>query len=355
MTAADARPRARHPRSIAMRHNQQILLAARPLGHLDEGHFRLAEGPVPALAAGQFLMENKYLALDAGFRQWMNAGASDNYLSAMPLDAPVQSIVLGVVVESRHPDYREGDLLMGRTAWERYSIADGSDLMTRIEPAADIPLHEYLCALGPAGMTAYFGLLDIGQPRAGDEVLVSAAAGGVGAIVGQIAKIKGCRAVGITGGEDKCAWIREQLGYDAAINHRAPAGVAAQIEALLPNGIDIFFDNVGGAMLDTAMAHLAERARIVLCGAISQYDTTGEHTGVHHMWELITKRARAEGFMFSDYVDRYPAAMEEMAGWIRAGKLKSPVAITTGIEHTARAYCDMLDGRSLGKCLVKLD
>lgn len=337
-----------------MTNNQQILLSSRPTDSLGPEHFTLAERPLPALENGQFLVENLYLSLDAGFRQWMNEGASDNYLTAMPLDQAVQSIVLGRVVESRNPAFTPGMTVMGRTAWEQYSIADGTDLMTVIETAADIPLHEYLCALGPSGMTAYFGLIDIGQVKAGDNVLVSAAAGGVGSVVGQIARIKGCRTVGITSSDKKCAWLREELRYDAAINHRAAEGLLAQIQREFPTGIDIFFDNVGGEILDTAMQHLALKARIVLCGAISQYDKTGQHSGAHHLWELITKRARAEGFMFSDYVERYPAAMEDISGWIRQGKLKSPAVIVDGIENTAQAFCDMLTGHNMGKCLVRL-
>ncbi len=211
-----------------MTQNKQILLASRPGDSLREENFALAENPLPAIGDGQFVIENIYLSLDAGFRQWMNEGASDNYLSAMPLGEPVQSIVLGRVAESRNPDFPEGSLVMGRTAWEEYSIADGSDLMTVIEPAAGVPLHEYLSALGPSGMTAYFGLLDIGRPEAGDNVLVSAAAGGVGSIVGQIANIHDCHTVGITGSAEKCRWLREELGYDAAINYPGRAATPAR-------------------------------------------------------------------------------------------------------------------------------
>ncbi|MCK9564299.1 MAG: NADP-dependent oxidoreductase [Bacteroidales bacterium] len=337
-----------------MQQNSQIVLSSHPSGSLTVDNFRLVEAPLAALEEGQFLIENRYLALDAGFRQWMNAGSGDNYLPAMPLGKAVQSIVLGQVVDSRHADYPVGTTVMGRTAWEQYSIADGSDLMTIIDAEADIPLHEYLCALGPAGMTAYFGLLDIGNPSAGETVVVSAAAGGVGAIVGQIAAIKGCRVLGITSSEDKAAWLRDELGYHGTLNYRREPGLLTQLEEQVPAGMDILFDNVGGAVLDTCMQHLAEGARLVLCGAISQYDHTGQHEPVHNLWQLITKRARAQGFMFSDYIDRYPDAMAEMASWIRAGKLKSPVTISTGIESTAAAYCDMLTGKSRGKCLVRL-
>jgi len=337
-----------------MQQNRQIVLSSHPTSSLTVDNFRLVETPIPALKEGQFLIKNQYLALDAGFRQWMNAGSGDNYLPSMPLGKAVQSIVLGQVIDSRHTDYPVGTTVMGRTSWEQYSIADGSDLMTTLTPETDIPLHEYLCALGPAGMTAYFGLLDIGNPSPGENVVVSAAAGGVGTIVGQIARIKGCRVLGITSSEDKANWLRDELGYHSTLNYRREPGLLAQLKEQVPEGIDIFFDNVGGATLDTCMQHLAEGARLVLCGAISQYNHTGQHEPVHNLWQLITKRARAQGFMFSDYIQRYPQAMAEMATWIKVKKLKSPVTVSTGIESTAAAYCDMLTGKSRGKCLVSL-
>lgn len=338
-----------------MQKNRQIVLAAHPSGPLSADHFRLQETPLQALNEGEFLIRNQYLALDAGFRQWMNAGSGDNYLPAMQLGNPVQSIVLGQVIESRNADYPAGTTVMGRTAWEEYSIADGSDLMTVLAPEQDIPLAEYLCALGPAGMTAYFGLLDIGNPTAGETVVVSAAAGGVGSIVGQIARIKGCQVLGITSSEEKASWLRNELGYHGTLNYRREPGLLTQLQTLAPQGIDIFFDNVGGTLLDTCMQHLAEGARLVLCGAISQYDHTDRHDPVYNLWQLITKRARVQGFMFSDYIDRYPAAMADMAAWIREGKLKSPVTISRGIEATPAAFCDMLSGKSRGKCLVRLE
>lgn len=334
---------------------QQIVLDKRPDGALQPGDFKLVETTLPALAAGQFLIRNRILSLDAGFRQWMNAGASDNYLAEMPLQAPVQSIVLGEILESRNPAYPVGSHIVGRTAWESHSIADGSDLMTIIDPDSGVAPEQYLSALGPSGMTAYFGLLNIGQPRAGDTVLVSAAAGGVGSLVGQLAKIMGCRTIGISSSAQKCQWLVSDLGYDQAINYNDPRGLDQQLSELAPDGIDIYFDNVGGAMLDTALKHLALNARVVLCGAISQYDDASAHSGIRNMWELITKRARAEGFMFSDYIDDYAAASAELAQWIAAGKLTAPLNLSHGIASTPAAFCDMLTGKNRGKSLVILD
>lgn len=333
--------------------NQQILLKSRPTGIPTESDFELRDIELPELKQGQFLIKNEYLPLDAGFRQWMNEGSGDNYLPAMPLGEAVQSIVLGRVVDSRHADYPTGTVVMGRTAWELYSIADGSDLMMKIDADPDISLHEYVCALGPAGMTAYFGLLDVGKPKPGDTVLISAAAGGIGAFVGQIARIKGCRVVGISGSDEKCRWLETDLGFDATVNYKLTLNLAGALSDALPNGANIVFDNVGGTMLDEMLLQLAEGARVVLCGAVSQYDRE-EHQGIRHLWQLVTKRAKAEGFMFSDYVDRFPAAMKEIGSWVKTGQLKSPATITQGLESTPRAFADMLSGRSRGKALVKV-
>jgi len=337
-----------------MRQNKQVILKQRPQGAATKSDFSVCAGDVPSLDSGQFLVRNLYLSLDAGFRKWMNQGADDNYLTAMPLDAPVQSIVLGQVIETRHPSYPIGTLVLGRKAWEGYSTFSDADFVQKLESDPSFPLHEYLAALGPTGLTAYFGLLDIGQPRPGDIVLVSAAGGAVGSVVGQIARIKGCRTIGITSSPEKCSWLKESLGYDAVLNHRAPEGLEAQIRRELPEGFDIYFDNVGGRMLDLALQNMKERARVVLCGAISEYDKTGSHTGIHHMWEFVTKRASAAGFMFSDYVERYPEAIRQMAEWIRQGKLRSVVEFYEGIEETPRAFCDMMSGKSRGKCIVKI-
>lgn len=334
--------------------NKQILLKHRPQGAVRETDFshHVAEAPVPG--QDQFLVQNLYFSMDAGFRKWMNGGTDDNYLTAMPLDAPVQSIVLGRVIDSHHADYPVGTLVLGRKAWESYSVFSDGDFVQRLEHDGSFPLHEFVATLGPTGMTAYFGLLDIGKPKAGETVLVSAAGGAVGSVVGQIARILGCRTAGIAGSAEKCRWLKEVLGYDAAVNYRDPAGLAVQLQRELPDGFDIYFDNVGGEMLDTAIQHMKQGARIVLCGAISQYDQVERESGIFHMWEFIVKRATAAGFMFSDYVGEYPAAVRQLTAWMSQGKLKSVVEIYEGIEHAPKAFCDMLSGKSRGKCIVKL-
>lgn len=334
--------------------NKQILLHKRPQDILEESDFIVSESAIPEVGPGQFLVRNEYFSLDAGFRKWMNEGADDAYLTAMPLGAPVQSIVLGRVVASEHPGFPLDSVVLGRMSWEEYSLFDDSEFVQKLDYDGSFPLHEFVAALGPTGMTAYFGLLDIGRPRAGETVLVSAAGGAVGSVVGQIARILGCRTIGITSSEEKCRWLKDDLGYDAAINHRAPDGLAARMAAEMPDGFDIYFDNVGGPMLDLAVQNMKMNARVVLCGAIADYGHTGQESGVFHMWQFIVKRATAAGFMFSDYVERYPEAVAQLSIWLREGKLKSVVDIRQGIEQTPKAFCDMLAGNSRGKCIVRL-
>jgi NADPH-dependent curcumin reductase CurA len=337
-----------------MRKNTQVVLAARPELVMKVTDFALKEVEVPPLEAGQYLIQNKYLSMDAGFRKWMNEGADDNYLSTMELGNPVYSMILGHVVESRNPDFPEGTVVLGRTFWESYSIVGSEDFVTRLDHDGSIPLNEFVSTMGPTGMTAYFGFLDVGQPKAGEEVLVSAAGGAVGSVVGQLAKNAGCRTVGISSSDEKCAWLIDTLGYDAAINYNAPEGLAAQIERELPNGFDIYFDNVGGSMLDVAMQHMKEYARIVLCGAISQYGNMNKPAPVYNMWEFITKRATARGYMFTDYIEDYPAAIAELGSWMQEGKLKSVINTYNGIEETPMALFDMINGANRGKNIVEL-
>jgi NADPH-dependent curcumin reductase CurA len=337
-----------------MRTNKQVVLTARPGTVIKVTDFALQEVEVSPLEPGQYLVQNQYLSMDAGFRKWMNEGADDNYLSTMELGHPVQSMILGHVIESRNEDFPEGTTVMGRTFWENYSIAGSEDFVTRLDHDGSIPLKEFVSTMGPTGMTAYFGFLDVGKPIAGEEVLVSAAGGAVGSIVGQLAKIAGCRVVGISSSDDKCAWLIDTLGYDAAINYNAPEGLTAQVEREFPDGFDIYFDNVGGSMLDVAMQNMKEHARIVLCGAISQYDHMKQPDPVYNMWEFITKRATARGYMFTDYIEHYPAAIAKLGQWMQEGKLKSVINTYHGIEQTPQAFCDMINGANRGKNIVEL-
>jgi NADPH-dependent curcumin reductase len=330
-----------------------VVLHKHPNGTIQESDFAVADVPKPVLKEGFFITRNSVISLDAGFRAWMNAGAGDNYLQGMQIGDPVQSIVLGEVVESANSDYPVGTIVNARTAWEEYSLLDGSDLCAPLEPASDLPLAEYMATLGPTGMTAWVGLFEIGKPQANDVVVVSAAGGAVGTVVGQLAKAAGCRTIGLTSSAEKAQWLVESVGFDAAISRESDPDLLTALLREAPDGINLFFDNVGGAVLNDAMGHLAENARLVLCGAISQYETAPQ--SVTNCWELITKRARMEGFMFSDYADQFPAILADLEQRMRDGTLKSFDQQYVGIEKTAQAFCDMMQGRSRGKCLVVLE
>ena len=330
-----------------------VNLARHPTGAVTPEDFEVVEVPLPDVPEGWFLIKNRVFSLDAGFRQWMSAGAGDNYLTGMQLNEPVQSIVLGEVIESRHPDYAVGTLVNARTAWEEISLLDGSDLCSPLVAANDLALPEYMSTLGPTGITAWLGLIRVGQPKSGDVVVVSAAGGAVGTIVGQLAKAAGCRTVGLVSTTEKAQWLTEEVGYDVAISREAQPDLDRALAEAAPDGIDLFFDNVGGSVLNTVMQQLREGARLVLCGAISQYEAEVEP--VTNTWELITKRARMEGFMFSDYAEEFPAVIQILESQLRTGALKTFDQRYQGIEQTPVAFCDMMSGASNGKCLVILD
>lgn len=340
---------------MSERRNRRVLLKARPDGASRESDFALEEVPIGPIAEGQFLLRNLYLSLDAGFRQWMDEGSGDDYLPAMELGAPVMGLVLGEVVESRNPDYAVGERVMGRTRWESHSVADGSDYMTKMVGVDDsAPLSHFLGVLGPTGLTAYFGMRDVGEPKEGETVLISTAAGAVGSVAAQIAKIHGCRVIGMTSTDEKCRWLVEQLGLDAAINYRRDGGLEAGIREHCPDGIDVYFDNVGGQALDTVLAHLRIGARVVMSGALSNYNSTEPSPGPYNMFKIITQRATMQGFMVTDYVDQYPAAIEQLATWIQEGELKGVEEVVDGIENTPRAWCRMFQGGNRGKLVVRL-
>jgi NADPH-dependent curcumin reductase CurA len=339
-----------------MTSNQRVLLRARPQGAPRESDFELEKGPIPTVGDGQFLIKNLYLSLDAGFRQWMNEGAGDEYMQAMALNEPVTGLVLGEVVESRHADYAKGDVIMGRTRWESYSVADGTDYMTKMEAVdPDVPLSCYLGVLGPTGLTAYFGMRDVGQPREGETVVISTAAGAVGSVAAQLAKIHGCRTIGLTSTDDKCRWLVDELGLDAAINYRAPGGLEAGLARHCPDGVDVYFDNVGGPTLDTMLAHLRIGARVVMSGALAGYNASEPLPGPYNMFKIITQRATMKGFMVTDYVAEYPTAIQQLTAWLKEGRLKNAEEVVEGVENTGAAFCRMFAGGTRGKLVVRVD
>jgi NADPH-dependent curcumin reductase len=328
--------------------NQQFRLASRPTGLPSRDTWQVTEEPVADPGDNEVAVEVLYLSLDPAMRGWLNEGES--YVPPVGIGEVMRAFGVGRVLASRHPGFQEGDHVAGAFGMQRYAVVPPAGVQ-KIDPEL-VPLTSYLNALGGPGMTAYFGLLEIGRPRDGQTVVVSAAAGAVGSIAGQIAKIKGCRAVGIAGGAEKCRIVTEEFGFDAAIDYKT-GEVSRALRTECPDGIDVYFDNVGGPILEAALSNLARGARIVLCGAISQYNE-GAMRGPRNYMALLIKRARMEGFLVFDYADRYPEAAREIAGWIRDGKLRTREHIVDGLEAFPDALVMLYDGTNMGKLMLRL-
>jgi NADPH-dependent curcumin reductase CurA len=332
------------------RNNRQWTLARRPQGSVRPEDFLLVEGPAPTPAEGEVLVRTLLISCDPTQRGWM---AADTYLPMVRIGDVMRSIAGGVVVESRHPGLRPGQLVTGMFGWQEWAVARPGTASGPTPVPPGVPLETALSILGLTGITAYFGLLEIGRPQPGETVVVSGAAGATGSAVGQIARLQGCKVVGIAGGPEKCRFLTEELGFDAAIDYRSE-DVSARLKALCPKGIDIFFDNVGGAILDAALARLAMRGRIVLCGAISQYSDDRPAPGPKNYLNLLMRRGRMEGFIVIDYLPRASEAVGALAGWLREGKLKDRVDVQQGFEQVPAALVRLFTGENRGKQLVKV-
>ncbi|HVK77435.1 MAG TPA: NADP-dependent oxidoreductase [Kofleriaceae bacterium] len=330
--------------------NHQIRLAARPVGLPKPTDWSHTEEAVAEPGDGQLLVELLYLSLDPAMRGWMNDARS--YIPPVKLGEVMRALGAGRVIASKHPGFAVGDHVTGVFGAQEYAISDGTGV-AKVDPSV-APLPVWLGTLGMTGLTAYFGLLDVGKPVAGQTVVVSGAAGAVGSVVGQIAKLKGCRAVGIAGGPDKCRYVTETLGFDAAIDYKAE-DVRAALHTHCPKGIDVYFDNVGGDILDAALGQLARHARVVICGAISQYNATTPIKGPSNYLSLLVNRASMTGMLVFDYADRYPAAVQEMAGWMAAGKLRSREDIVDGgIAAFPDALLRLFRGDNTGKLVLRV-
>jgi NADPH-dependent curcumin reductase CurA len=328
--------------------NRQFLLAARPVGMVKESDFEYREAPVPELRDGQVLIRTEYLSLDPSMRGQMENRA--DYVAPLHIGDVMRAGGVGRIVRSRNPGYAEGALVTGSFGMQDYAVSDGRDVPFRVvDPDLDPTL--ILGVLGGTGMTAYFGLLDLGEPKPGQTVVVSGAAGATGSIAGQIAKIKGCRVVGIAGSDEKCRWLTGELGFDAAINYRTE-DVGAALDRHCPDGINIYFDNVGGEILDLCLARIAMNARVVLCGGISRYNASGPLPGPANYFNLVFRRARMEGFIVIDYAAQFPKAIEEMRRWIAEGKLKQQVTVIEGFRELPRALIRLFEGYNTGKMMV---
>lgn len=328
--------------------NRRIVYAQRPSGMPTVDCFRLETRPTEMPGPGQALVHNFYLSVDPYIRMRMEE--KDSYTSVMKLGDVLVGRTVGRIAASNIDGYAPGDWVVGRLGWQDYSLAQAADLQKIDVQAA--PPTAYLGALGSTGITAWVGLMEFGKPKAGETVVVSAASGAVGSVVGQLAKIQGCRVVGIAGGARKCGIVTGEFGFDACVDYRSPT-FAQDLAAAVPQGIDIFYDNVGGPILDTVLPLLNNFARIPLCGLVSQYNAT-EPYGVKHYRELFNHRVTLRGFVLSDHKDLWPAASRDLAAAYAAGRLKHLESITDGLENAPQAFIDMLQGSNIGKQLVRL-
>jgi NADPH-dependent curcumin reductase len=329
--------------------NHKFLLAARPVGMPKRTDWNFVEEPVAELKDGELLVQVLYVSLDPAMRGWINDVRS--YVPPVGIGEVMRAFGVGIVTGSRNPRFALQDCVSGLFGVQEYALSDGQKI-TKIDPKA-APLPKYLSVLGMTGMTAYFGLLDTAQPKPGETVVVSAGAGAVGALVGQIAKILGCRVVGIAGGPEKCRYITQELGFDAAIDYKSQ-DVRAALRTHCPEGIHVYFDNVGGAILEAALANLARGARIVICGAISQYNNIGPMTGPRNYMSLLVNRASMKGMLVFDYADRFPEAGAQMSAWMAAGKLKSREDIVEGLATFPETLLKLFTGENMGKLMLKV-
>ena len=338
---------------MSTRINRQYRLAARPGGLPKPTDWSLTREPVPEPEDGQVLVQALQLSLDPAMRGWMNEGKS--YIAPVGIGEVMRAGGVGRVVASRHPKFAVGDHVAGLLGIQDYCLVDLREGSRATLDKLDLEvatLSQWQNPLGLPGMTAYFGLLDVGQPRAGETVVVSGAAGAVGATVGQIAKIHGCRVVGIAGGAAKCQFVVDELGFDACIDYKA-GDLRDGLRQHCAAGVDVYFDNVGGEILDLVLARINRKARIVICGAISQYNNTAPIKGPSNYMMLLVQRARMEGMVVFDYADRYPAAAREIAGWLRSGKLRSREDIVEGLERFPEALNGLFRGDNFGKLLLR--
>lgn len=334
--------------------NRQWCIARRPEGSASADDFEWRQTPVPDIAEGQALVRNLLLSIDPTNRPWM--WEKDTYLPAQNLGQPMRGVCIGRVEQSANPKFPVGSHVSGLLGWQDYAVIDSQMRVNRLPDDPSIPLTMHFGLFGHIGIPAYFGVLDIGRAKAGDTLVVSGAAGAVGSLAGQIGKITGCRVIGIAGTADKCRWITETLGFDAAIDYRAES-VAERLDALCPDGVDVYFDNVGGPMLETVLDRMKVHGRIALCGAISQYnhaDVSDFEPGPRNLFLMVTKRLRMEGFLSSDYLPRAKEAIDALAGWYREGRIQYRVHVIDGLEQAPSALGMLFDGTNQGKLIIRI-
>jgi NADPH-dependent curcumin reductase CurA len=336
----------------AMAQSTRIVLASRPVGEPKASDFRIESGPIPAPGDGQVLLRTIWLSLDPYMRGRMSDGPS--YAAPVPVGGVMEAGTVCEVVASNNPAFAKGDIVLARAGWQTHALSDGKGL-AKIDPKLG-PISAAVGVLGMPGMTAYTGLLDIGKPQSGETVVVAAASGAVGSAVGQIAKIKGARAVGIAGGKDKCDYVKNEFGFDACLDHRDP-NLAAKLKDACPKGIDVYFENVGGAVFEAVFPLLNAFARVPVCGLIAHYndtEATAPKWAPSLMRAVLTKRLTIRGFIVSDFAARHGDFLRDMSGWVREGKVKYKEFVTEGLENAPAAFMGLLKGANFGKQLVRV-
>lgn len=333
--------------------NRQFRLESRPIGNIKGSDFEYREEPIPSPTDGELLVRTIYLSLDPANRIWMSD--RPQYAPPVEIGQVMPGVVIGVVEESKNPNFHSGDLVSGVLGWQDYAIVpeDSSSALMRLPHPLPYPLTAFVGPLGFTGCTAYFGLLDIGKPKAGETVVISAAGGAVGSVAGQIAKLKGCRVVGITGSDEKCQWLIQELGFDAAINYKT-ADLESGLAQSCPDGIDVYFDNVGGSILDAVLTKINLYARIPFCGSISTYNATEPVPGPYNYSQILMKRARVEGFLILDYFPRMSEAIADIGQWLNQGKIKYALEIVEGLENAPSAILKLFDGNKKGKLFIEV-
>lgn len=333
--------------------NRRFVLASRPQGEPTSGNFRLEEGPLPAPADNEVLLETLFLSLDPYIRGCMNDGKS--YITPIPIDGVIEGGTVSRVLESRHAGFKPGEIVLGYTGWQTHAVADGAEL--RKVETGDAPISTALGILGMPGMTAYTGLLNIGQPKTGETLVVAAATGPVGSLVGQIGQLKGCRVVGIAGGPAKTRYLAEELGFDVALDHRDPA-LAEKLAAACPKGIDIYFENVGGHVWEAVFPLLNDFARVPVCGLIAHYNDAGAVTGPDRLPQMmravLTKRLDLRGFIVTDFAAQEADFQRDVGAWLRAGRVKFKEDVVVGLEQAPAAFIGLLTGQNFGKLVVQV-
>lgn len=331
---------------------REWILLKRPSGLLAQGDLELRQTTITDPEPGHVVVKNQFISLDPAIRDWISENKS--YLPPVPLGTPVWASVVGEVVSSNSSLFSVGDKVSGLGTWAEYSLCQEYFLLG-VDESLGLPLSNFLSAVGPVGMTAYYGLLDVGKPKSGETVLVSAAAGAVGSLVGQIARIKGCRVVGLAGSEEKCRWLTEDLGFDASINYKQCDDYEAAIAEACPDGVDVYFDNVGGEILDATLMNINSHARIVFCGWISYQNALEDPLpGPWNMWQILAKSARIEGFLIHEYFTDFHKTVPIMAEWVKSGEIQFREDIVDGLENIPQAYLKLFDGSNKGKLMVRV-